>query len=317
MENKLLAVSSTPHVRGSLTTAKIMRDVLIALLPACIFSVYHYGIKALIIITASVLFAVLTEFLYRKISKKDLTITDGSAAITGVLLAFNLPPEAPLWMVAIGNIFAIVIVKQLFGGLGQNFMNPALAARALLLASFPVEMTNWSTVDTVSAATYLAVMKETSGEFIPQYADYMNLLFSKIGGCIGETSSAALIAGGLYLIFRKVISWRIPVSFIASFAFFSFIFGRSGLFTGNVAFELLSGGLMMGAFFMATDYSTTPVSPNGKIVMGIGCGLMTVLIRVYGGYPEGVSYAILIMNLFVPLIDRYVRPRVYGVVRKA
>jgi len=242
---------------------------------------------------------------------KAVTINDFSAAITGVLLAFNLPPDVPFWLPVVGSVFAIIVVKQLFGGLGSNFVNPALAARALLLASFPAHMTNWTFPDAITGATYLGMLKENPA-FSPEASDYMALLFGKIGGCIGETSAVAIIIGGVYLLVRKVINWRIPVFYIGSFTVFAFIFGRTGFFTGNVLFEVLNGGLLLGAFFMATDYATSPITPNGKIVMGIGCGFLTVIIRFFGGYPEGVSYAIIIMNLFVPLIDKYIRPRVYG-----
>jgi len=190
-------------------------------------------------------------------------------------------------------------------------MNPALAARAFMLASFPVHMTTWTFPDAVSQATYLSVVRGNPS-FVPQITDYTALLIGRVGGCIGETSALALIIGGVYLLCSKVINWRIPVFYIGSFALFSFIFGRSGAFTGNVLFEVLSGGLLLGAFFMATDYATSPITPNGKIIMGVGCGFLSVLIRFYAGYPEGVSYAILIMNVFVPMIDKYMRPRVFG-----
>jgi electron transport complex protein RnfD len=232
------------------------------------------------------------------------------------LVAFNLPPDIPYWIPVLGSVFAIVAVKQLFGGLGANFVNPALAARAFLLASFPVHMTNWTLApDATTSATYLAILKENPG-FVPQLSDYTALLFGNMGGCIGESSAFALILGGVYLIARKVINWRIPVCYIGTFALLAFVYGREGFFTGYVLFELISGGLLLGAFFMATDYATSPISLRGKVIFGIGCGFLTYLIRFYGGYPEGVSYAILIMNLFVPLIDKYIRPRVYGKRRK-
>jgi electron transport complex protein RnfD len=277
----------------------------------------------------SIVSAMLAEFLFQRVMGKKVTINDGSAAITGLLLAFNLPPDVPYWIPIIGSVFAIVAVKQLFGGLGANFVNPALAARAFLLASFPVHMTRWTLpqpADAISAATsiattnisdattsatYLAIMK-ADPSFTPQFGDYMALLFGKIGGCIGEISAVALLAGGIYLLARKVINWRIPVFYIGSFALFAFIYGRQGFFTGHVLFEVLNGGLIMGAFFMATDYATSPISPRGKIVFGIGCGFLTYIIRFYGGYPEGVRYSILIMKLFVPVRDKYVRPHVYG-----
>ena len=312
----ILTVSSPPHIYGTDTTAKRMRDVLIALAPACGLGIFYYGNQAFTTIAISIASALFAEYLYQRVSGKKVTINDYSAAITGLLLAFNLPPYVPIWLPVIGSVFAIVVVKQLFGGLGSNFVNPALAARAFLLASFPIYMTSWIMApDAVSGATYLGQIKEYP-DFIPQTSDYFALLFGKVGGCIGETSAFALILGGLYLIVRKVINWRIPVFYIGSFALFSFIFGRTGFFTGNILFELLNGGLMLGAFFMATDYSTSPITPRGKIIMGIGCGFLTVMIRFYGSYPEGVSYAILIMNLFVPLIDKYIRPRIYGKIRK-
>ena len=311
----ILTVSSPPHIYGTDTTVKRMRDVLIALAPACFFGIYYYGNQAFMVITASVISALVSEYVYQKITGKTVTINDLSAVITGVLLAFNLPPDVPLWLPVLGSAFAIIAVKQLFGGLGSNFVNTALAARALLLASFPVHMTNWTMPDAITSATYLAMVKENPG-FIPVFSDYMALLFGKIGGCIGETSAVALFAGGVYLIVRKVINWRIPVFYIGSFALFAFILGREAFFSANVLFEVLNGGLIMGAFFMATDYATSPITPNGTIVMGIGCGFLTVIIRFYGGYPEGVSYAILIMNLFVPLIEKHFRTRIYGKRRK-
>ena len=315
--NQIMTVSSPPHIYSLDTIDKRMRDVLIALSPALIVSVYRYGIPALLTTIMAVTSALLAEYLFQKIMGKPVTLYDFSAAITGLLLAFNLPPDVPFWLPVVGSFFAIIVVKQLFGGLGSNFVNPALAARAFLLASFPVHMTNWTFApDAVSGATYLAMVKENPA-FSPEASDYMALLFGKIGGCIGEVSALALLVGGLYLLVRGVINWRIPVFYIGSFALFAFIFGRTGFFSGNILFEVLNGGLLMGALFMATDYATAPITPNGKIVMGIGCGFLTVIIRFYGGYPEGVSYAIIIMNLFVPLIDKYVRPRVYGKGRKA
>jgi len=311
----ILTVSSPPHIYGTDTTSRRMRDVLIALLPACVFAVIVYGNSALFTMAIAVVSAVAAEYLFQKVMGKKITTSDRSAIITGLLLAFNLPPGVPFWIPIIGSIFAIVVVKQLFGGLGQNFLNPALAARAFLLASFPVHMTNWAvpgvTYDTVAGPTLLAIMKDDPS-FVPEMSDYMALLFGKSGGTIGEASAVAIIAGGLYLIFRRVINWRIPIFYIGSFALFAFVFGRDAFFSGQILFEVLAGGLLLGAFFMATDYATSPISPKGKIIMGIGCGFLTVLIRFYGGYPEGVSYAILLMNLLVPVIDKYVRPSIYG-----
>jgi len=320
--NQIMTVSSPPHLYGTASIEARMRAVLIALSPAFLMSLYHYGRQAFYTTAIAVIAALLAEYLYQRIMAKPVTINDYSAAITGVLLSFNLPPDVPIWIPAIGSFFAVIVVKQLFGGLGSNFMNPALAARAFLLASFPVHMQNWtflpdSSIDGVSGATYLTVVKQNPA-FSPEFSDYMALLFGKVGGCLGETSAIALILGGVYLLAKKIINWRIPVFYIGSFAFFALIFGRTGFFSGpeNILFEVLNGGLLMGAFFMATDYATSPITPNGKIVMGIGCGFLTVFIRFYGGYPEGVSYSIIIMNLFVPLIDKYVRPRVYGRIKR-
>jgi len=318
----ILTVSSPPHIYGKDTTGRRMRDVLIALLPACVFAVYVYGNYALATMAIAVVSAVAAEYLFRKVTGKKITVSDRSAVITGLLLAFNLPPGVPFWVPVIGSVFAIVVVKQLFGGLGQNFLNPALAARAFLLASFPVHMTTWTLpYDAVTGATYLARIGNPCDDFVPRACDFMALLFGRDGsggGTIGEASAVAVIVGGLYLIFRRVINWRIPVFYVGSFALFAFVFGRDGFFSTDplfLAFEVLAGGLLLGAFFMATDYATSPISPNGKIIMGVGCGFLTVLIRFHGGYPEGVSYAILLMNLLVPVIDKYVRPRIYGKVK--
>jgi len=311
--NQIMTVSSPPHMYGTGTIEAKMRDVLIALIPAFGMSLIHYGTSAFYVTAVAVISALLAEYLFQRVMNKPVTTNDFSAAITGVLLAFNLPPDVPLWIPAVGSFFAIIVVKQLFGGLGSNFVNPALAARAFLLASFPVHMTKWTFApDVISGATYLAIVKENPA-FIPEASDYFALLFGKVGGCLGETSAFALLVGGIFLLIRIIINWRIPVFYIGSFALFAFIFGRMGFFSAhNLMFEILNGGLIMGAFFMATDYATSPITPNGKIVMGIGCGLLTVFIRFFGGYPEGVSYAIIIMNLFVPLIDKYVRPQVFG-----
>lgn len=309
MEGKLITVTSTPHIRSKDTIENIMRDVIIALLPACIAGVYFFGFRALALMLIAVASSVLFEFLFQKILKKPVTVTDLSAVITGLLLAMNLPVSSPLWMPVVGSFVAIIIVKQLFGGLGQNFINPALLARAFLLTSYPVAMTNW-TVDSVATATPLAMLKNG---IMPNETDYINALFGNIAGCIGETCSIALILGGVYLLIRKVITWRIPVSYLVTVFILSWLLGRNGLFTGIPVYELITGGLLLGAIFMATDYATSPVTPTGQLIMGIGCAVLTVLIRVYGGYPEGVSYSILLMNLVTPLIDKYTKPRVYGV----
>ena len=312
--NQIMTVSSPPHIYGTDTIAARMRDVLIALAPAFCMALYHYGVQAFYTTAIAVISALLAEYLFQRVMNKPVTVNDYSAAITGVLLAFNLPPNVPFWIPVFGSVFAIIVVKQLFGGLGSNFINPALAARALLLASFPVHMTSWTFAhDAVTSATYLAIVKRNPAAFSPEISDYMALLFGKVGGCLGETSAVALIIGGIYLLVRRIINWRIPAFYIGSFVLFAWIFGRTGFFTWhNILFEVLNGGLLMGAFFMATDYATSPITPNGKVVFAVGCGFLTVIIRFFGGYPEGVSYAIIIMNLFVPLIEKYIRPRVYG-----
>lgn len=311
MSNTLYTVSSSPHIRSKDNISNIMRDVLIALLPATAAGIYFFKTQALLVILVSVFSCAGVEALWQKITGKKITIGDYSAAVTGLLLAFNMPPTVPLWIPIIGGAFAIIIVKQFFGGLGQNFMNPALAARAFLLASYPVLMTTW-TVDGVTTATTLGILKE-GGAALPSL---FNLFIGNVGGTIGETSAIALLIGGLYLLFKRIISWRIPVTYIGTVFILTWIFGRNGFFTGNPMVEILAGGLMLGAIFMATDYSTSPVTPLGQIIMGIGCGLLTTIIRVYGGYPEGVSYSILIMNLFVPLIDQFTTPKVFGGVKK-
>ena len=324
MENQKILVSGTPHVYDKTTTGVIMLDVLLALAPAAIIGCVYFGLGAVTVVALAVASAVLFEFLYQKIMKKPVTIRDLSAAVTGLLLAMNLPASAPWWLPIVGSFFAIVLAKQLFGGLGFNFINPALAARAFLLASYPQFMTDWSVfplkADAVSAATPLAVLK--SGGYEAITSDMGNILKTFIGfnksGCIGEVCGAALVLGGIYLLARKVINWRIPFFYIGTAALLTWVFGRGGgWFTGRPGYELLIGGLLLGAFFMATDYTTSPITPKGRIIMGVGCGVITVLIRLFSsGYPEGVSYSILLMNLAVPLIDKATRPRVFGEVRK-
>lgn len=325
MTNNRFIVSSSPHVRSKETVNGIMLDVVIALMPALIFGAFYFGYRALMVTAVTVLSCVVAEYLWQKMCNKPVTVNDWSAVVTGILLAFNLPVTVPMWMPVVGGFFAIIIVKQLFGGLGQNFMNPALAARAFLLASWPVSMTKWiepfskmplfGKVDIVSAATPLGMIKgaeAVAGQDLPSYID---LLTGNIGGCIGETSVIALVLGGLYLLFKRVINWRIPVTFIATVAVLTFVFGQDGFFTGDALYHVLSGGLMLGAFFMATDYASSPVTPKGQIIMGVGCGLITSVIRLYGGYPEGVSYSILLMNVATPLIDRYTMPVKFGEVK--
>jgi len=306
-------MSSSPHVRSSESTARIMRDVIIALLPATAFGVYIFGLNALWVVLASVAAAMLAEALLQLLMHKKVTVSDGSAAVTGLLLALNLPPAVPLWIPILGSVFAIAIVKQCFGGLGHNFINPALAARAFLLVSWPTAMTTWTIpgADAVSSATPLAALK-LGGEL----SSYSDMFLGSIGGCIGETSAIALILGGLYLIARRVIDPRIPVIYIGTVALLTWVAGPQGLFTGDALYHVLGGGLMLGAFFMATDYTTSPMSASGKMVFAAGCGILTSVIRLWGGYPEGVSYSILLMNLVVPLIDKAFLPKRFGGVVK-
>ena len=305
-------VSGTPHVRSKDSIQGIMRDVLIGLTPAALMGIYVFGLNALVIMVLSIASAMFFEYLYQKLMKKPITVTDLSAAVTGLLLAMNMPASAPYWMPIVGSAFAIIIAKQLFGGLGQNFINPALAARAFLLASYPTAMTTWPAptgVDAVTVATPLALLK--AGEITTATSgDMMNALVGTVGGCIGETSAIALIIGGVYLIVRHVISWRIPVVYIATVFILTALIGRNGVRIPQ--YEIFVGGLMLGAFFMATDYASSPVTPLGQIIMALGCGLLTTLIRIFGGYPEGVSYSILLMNLCVPLIDRFTEPKIFG-----
>ncbi|QBD84650.1 RnfABCDGE type electron transport complex subunit D [Clostridium tetani] len=308
-ETTMYTVSSSPHIREKDTTQSIMRDVIIALLPATVAGVYFFKMEALLVILASVISCVLAEYIWQKATKTKVTISDLSAVVTGLLLAFNLPASVPLWLPVIGGFFSIIIVKQFFGGLGQNVVNPALAGRAMLLASWPVQMTTW-TLDGATTATPLAILKgaEATGATLPSL---MDAFIGHVGGCIGETSALALLLGGAYLLYKRVIDWKIPATFIGTTLIITAIAGRSG----NPIYELFVGGLMIGAIFMATDYATCPITPKGRIIFGIGCGIITSLIRIFGGYPEGVSYSILIMNLFVPLIERWTTPRTFGKVK--
>lgn len=308
-------VSGTPHVRSKESIQSIMRDVVIALIPATIMGIYYFGVRALILILASIVSAVFFEWLYETLLKKPVTISDLSAVVTGLLLAMNLPASAPIWVPIVGSAFAIIFAKQLFGGLGQNFINPALAGRAFLLASYPTEMTTWtaptgfSGADAVAVATPLAELK--NGELTATLGD---LIGGNVGGCIGETCAIALIIGFIYLLYKHVISWKIPVIYAGTvFVLFALI-GRHGV--RMPVHELFAGGLMLGAIFMATDYASSPVTPKGQIIFAVGCGLLTYLIRTFGGYPEGVSYSILIMNLCVPLIERFTEPTIFGALPK-
>lgn len=306
----MYTVSSSPHIKSNDSVQGIMRDVIIALIPATIAGIYFFGVKALLVTLISVLSCIAAEALWQKLTHRKITIGDLSAVVTGLLIAFNLPAAVPLWLPAVGGFFAIIIVKQFFGGIGQNIMNPALAARAFLLASWPVHMTNF-TVDGVSAATALGILKEGGGPL----PSLMNIFIGNVGGCIGETSVVALLLGAAYLLYKRIISWHIPVTYIGSVFILTFVFGRDGFMTGNALYEIFAGGLMLGAFFMATDYTTSPMTKKGQLVFGLGCGVLTSVIRLYGGYAEGVSYSILIMSLFVPFIDKFTAPRIFGEVK--
>ena len=325
MEGKL-RVSSSPHIVTPRTTTSIMRDVLVALLPAAAMGVYMFGMKALYILLASVASSVITEYAILKIFKRPGKVMDLSAAVTGLLLGMNLPASAPLWLPILGSMFAVIVVKHAFGGLGHNFMNPALAGRAFLVACWPARMLGsafiparqigWlssvtgTAVDATSYATPLVYLKSgtlASDSLLP-------LFVGNVGGCIGEVSAAALLIGGIYLILRKVINWRIPVIYIGTV--FAGVFLLKGFELLHSLNHILAGGLFIGAIFMATDYTTSPITKNGQVIFALGCGLLTVIIRLYGGYPEGVSYSILLMNIASPLIERYTKPRIFGKVAK-
>lgn len=311
-----LVVDSSPHIHSRQTTRAAMWAVIVALVPSGIAGTYLFGVSALWVIVASVISCVVTESVIQKLIGKSMSINDGSAVLTGLLLAYNLSPNVPLWIPVIGGIFAIAIVKQAFGGLGMNIFNPALAARAFLMASWPKEMTSFVTPfapDAITSATPLMALKEGKvAHFAELGLSYWDMFIGKRGGCIGEVCIAALCIGALYLLWRKIIWWQTPVTFILTVGLLSWIFGGAGVLKGDFLFSILSGGLVLGAFFMATDYVTTPLSKGGQLIFGIGCGIITFVIRAYGGYPEGVSYAILMMNATVPLIDRYIKPRRYG-----
>ena len=325
---ELLVVSASPHIRSKQKTSSAMRLVIYALLPALIFATYLFGLRVLIITIISILAAVGSEALLQKMLGKKITIADSSAILTGLLLAFNLPPGVPWWLPAVGSAFAIIFAKQLFGGLGYNFINPALAGRAFSMASWPSLMTkDWlapvggtlSGIDGVSAATPLNLLKNPANYGDPQiiirqlndFDTVRNLFFGKIGGCIGETSALLLLLGGLYLLITGIIDYRIVVGYLGSFAVLAWVLPTQG----SVLFHLFSGGLFLGAFFMATDWVTSPITRKGRWIFGIGCGVITVIIRIWGGYPEGVSYSILLMNVFTPAIDRLTKDRIFGQVK--
>ena len=323
---KKLTVSASPHVRSNETTTGIMLDVIIALVPALVMSVVYFGLRALVLTGVCVASCVISEYVSRKVMKRSNTLGDLSAIVTGIILAFNLPANLPLWIAVIGGIVAIVVVKQMFGGIGQNFVNPAMTARIILMVSFPSAMASWIVpfsdawlkgADAVTAATPMASLAAAKGGDLSMTVGLPSLsdmLIGNHGGSMGEVCSIALICGGVYLLLRRVISPIIPLSFIGTVAVCM-------LFAGNfnlefVAYQLLGGGLMLGAFFMATDYSTSPLNKKGKIIFGIGCGLITSIIRLFGSLPEGVSFSIILMNILVPHIENLTTPKPFGAVKE-
>jgi len=338
--NKIFYISPSPHIKDKDSIQRIMYTVILALVPAGAGAVYFFGIRALYVILLTVAAALVSEALCDKIMKRPVTISDGSAIVTGVLLAYNLPAEVPLWLPVVGAFFGIVIGKMVFGGLGYNPMNPALIGRAFLMASWPVNMTVFKTIprhstlsgiSAITSATPLNVFKHSreilinTSSFTTQQvteaanamsqfsSSYGELFWGKVGGCLGETSAALLLLGAIFLMYKRIIGWKIPFSYIGTVALLSWIFGGSdGLFSGDPLFHILAGGLILGAFFMATDMVTSPITFKGRIYFGIGCGILTVIIRLWGGYPEGVSYSILLMNLTTPLLDKYTKPKPFG-----
>ena len=321
-KNLKLIATSNPHIRSNETTRTIMRDVIIALLPALVFAVIQFGIKALTLTLVSAAACMFWEWLYRKLMKKPQSVGDMSAALTGVLLAFVSPVTIPYWMIIIGDFFAIIVVKMIFGGIGRNIVNPALAGRAFMF-SYPALMTHWikpglqnivdfSGVDAETTATPLYHMGQN---LLPQDG-ILDMFLGNIGGCLGETSALLLLIGLVYLLIRKVITLRIPLAFIGTVAVLTFLFPMGNDRLAWMGAQVFGGGLMLGAIFMATDYVTSPITKLGQVIFGIGCGVLTVVIRYFGGYPEGVSYAILIMNCCVVLLDRIGRPKKFGAPKK-
>ena len=311
MKDRLI-VSVSPHLHKGESVSKIMWMVVFSLLPAGAAGIYIFGLSALWVITLGVISALVTEGILQILTKRKITLLDGSAFLTGLLLAYNLPPNAPFWIPIVGSFFAIAIGKQIFGGLGQNIFNPALVGRVFLVASWPKYMTTFTkplNYDAITSATPLALIKENK---ILENISYLDLFLGKRGGCIGEVCILALLLGALFLLFKGYISWHIPITYTLTVAVFTYIFGPKGFFSGDWLFHILSGGLILGAFFMATDYVTSPLTRKGQIVFGLGCGLITAIIRLWGGYPEGVSYAIIMMNAATPIIDRYTKNRIYG-----
>lgn len=326
-KNLKLIATSSPHIRAAENTRSIMLDVIIAMLPALAWAVFQFGFKALTLTAVSAAGCVFFEWGYRKLMKKPQSVGDLSAVVTGMLLAFVSPVTTPHWMILVGDFFAIVVVKQLFGGIGKNFVNPALAGRAFLLGSYAGVMTTWaaagtkvpvvgSTVDVVTAATPLAYMKTGDMEGLRAAYKISDMFIGNIGGSLGEISVLMLLIGGAYLLWRKVINWQTPVAYILTVAVLTFLFPKAGASNLEwMLYSISSGGLMLGAFFMATDYATSPVTKKGQLIFGIGCGLFTVFIRYFGSYNEGVCYSIMVMNLCVALIDKHTRPARFGVVK--
>lgn len=324
--NGLYNVSTSPHTRSKTSTTTIMQDVAIALVPASLFGIYNFGIRALLIILVCIGSCVLTEYLYECFMKKPITIGDYSAVITGIILALNLTANIPLWIAALGSIFAILVIKMLFGGIGQNFMNPALAARCFLLISFAGKMSNFtieaidrnknvalqymlkgaSAVDGITSATPLQVLR--NGESV----DLLQMFIGNIGGTIGETSVIALLIGAIYLLAKKIITWRIPVMYIATFSLCILLFSGNGFNMNYILGEIFGGGLIFGAFFMATDYTTSPITFKGQFIFGGALGVLTSIFRIFGASPEGVSYAIIFCNMLVPLIENITLPTAFG-----
>lgn len=326
MENKLI-VSSSPHIRSNEDTSYIMKQVTIALLPAAVAGIYFFRLSALSAMFFCILGTVGSEFLFQKLLKKESSIGDYSALVTGLLLAFNVPASLPWWMCLLGGAFAIIVVKMVFGGIGNNFLNPALASRAFLLASFPVAMTAWTApgatnwigknIDAVSAATPLSFLKQGAdgvSALAQNNISLTDMIVGNIGGSLGETSAILIILGGVYLMYKGIINYVIPVAYIVTVFILTFLF--SGFDLTFAVYQLFAGGLMLGAFFMLTDYTTSPMTKKAQIIYAVVAGLLTTVIRMYGGYPEGVSYSILLVNVLTPLLDKFVKNRVFGEVAK-
>ncbi len=308
MKENIPVVSVSPHIRISEDTSVIMRDVVISLVPAVIASCFFFGWRALVLVAISVGTCVLTEFLFQKGTKRTVTVNDFSAVVTGILFVFVIPPSSPAWMVVIGAVIAIILGKQVFGGLGYNPFNPALVSRAVLLASWPIHMTNWTRpFDGISCASPLGILK---GGIPGELPEYLDMFLGNRAGCLGETSVIALLVGAAYLLYRRHITLHVPLSYIGTVCVISAVFNL------NPLFNVMAGGLILGAFFMATDMVTSPITNKGKVVFGIGCGLLTMLIRYKGGFPEGVCYSILIMNILTPIIDKYTEHKPFGYVKE-